>query len=76
MRAFLLTVWCVCVCCLVFWFALTRGLGSGRREREREAGEKREREVRVYEEVTGVSGEVYGLCGDPSGVVVSASMAP
>ena len=64
----------VCVCCLVFWFALTRGLGSGRRERE--AGEKREREVRVYEEVTGVSGEVYGLCGDPSGVVVSASMAP
>ena len=74
MRAFLLTVCvCVCVCCLVFWFALTRGLGSGRRERE--AGEKREREVRVYEEVTGVSGEVYGLCGDPSGVV-SASMAP
>ena len=59
---------------MVFWFALTRGLGSGRRERERQ--ERRERERSGSTEVTGVSGEVYGLCGDPSGVVVSASMAP
>ena len=64
--------------CVLFGVLVRANARSRVRQRERERGrrEEREREVRVYEEVTGVSGEVYGLCGDPSGVVVSASMAP